>query len=142
MSSENVELVRQGYIDVNAFMRGDLSSRALVTLLDPQIEWDWELEAARPPDTPKRVRGAAELIAFLEQVRATWPDVVAEPLEFTDGADGRVLVFARQARRGTGQADPEAFHVFHLWTIRDKKVCRLEIFLERTQALEAAGLRK
>lgn len=142
MSSENVELVRQGYIDVNAFMRGDLSGRALASLLDPQIEWDWELRAAQPPDTPERVRGAADLIRFLEQVRASWPDVIAEPLEFTDGADGRVLVFARQARRGAGQTDPDVIHVFHLWTIRDKKVCRLEIFLERTEALEAAGLQE
>ncbi len=140
MSEENLAVVRQGYMDVNAFMRSDLSGGALANLLDPQIEWDWNLRASRPPGTPERVRGAPELIGFLEQVRATWSDLAVEPLEFTEGQDGRVLVRARQLRRASEQAVPSVIYIFHLWTIRNGRVSRLEIFLDRFAALEAAGL--
>ena len=142
MSQEHLEVVQQGYMDVNAFMRNDLSDGALANLLDPQIEWDWNLRASRPPETPERVRGAAELIAFLEQVRATWPDVAVEPLEFTEGPGGRVLVRARQIRRASEEAVLDVIHIFHLWTIRNGRVSRLEIFLDRVDARQAAGLRE
>ena len=140
MSQESVEIVQQGYMDVNAFMRGNLADGALEHLLDPQIEWDWNLSAAHPPGTPQRVQGAGELIAFLERVRAQWSDVAVEPLEFIDGSDGRVLVCARQVRRVSEGAAPDTLKIFHLWTIRQGRVSRLEIFLDRADALEAAGL--
>ena len=36
----------------------------------------------------------------------------------------------------------DTLDVFHLWTIRDGRVSRLEIFLDRAAVLEAAGLRE
>jgi ketosteroid isomerase-like protein len=142
MSQENVEIVQQGYMDVNAFMQGNLADGSLEHLLDPQIEWDWNLSAARPPGTPERVQGSGELLAFLERVRDEWSDVAVEPLEFIDGSDGRVLVCARQFRRLSEEAAVDTLDVFHLWTIRDGRVSRLEIFLDRADVLEAAGLRE
>ena len=41
MSEENVEIVRRTFDEVNAFMRGELSSEALAELFDPQLEYDW-----------------------------------------------------------------------------------------------------
>ena len=112
MSQENVEIVQQGYMDVNAFMQGNLADGSLEQLLDPQIEWDWNLSAARPPGTPERVQGSGELLAFLERVRDEWSDVAVEPLEFVDGSDGRVLVCARQFRRLSDEAALDTLDVF------------------------------
>jgi ketosteroid isomerase-like protein len=142
MSQETIEIVQQGYMDVNAFMAGNLSDGALEHLLHPQIEWDWNLKAGRPSGTPERVQGAAELIAFLEQVRAEWSDVGVEPLEFLDGPDGRVLVRVRQFRRISESDDAETIDLFHVWTIRNRRVARLEIFLDRDAAFELVGLRE
>jgi hypothetical protein len=60
MPPGNVEVVQQAYLDVNAFMRGDLPGGALVHLLDPGIEWDWNIGLLRPRQTAQRVRGADE----------------------------------------------------------------------------------
>ena len=140
MSQENIEVVQQAYMDVNAFMRGDLPGGALEHLLDPQIEWDWNIGLLRPHGTPQRVRGAGELIAFLEQVRAAWSDVSVEPLEFASGSDGRVLVHADQTRRIPEEGAVDSVDVFHLWTIRGGRVSRLEIFLDGGVARQTAGL--
>ena len=142
MAKENVGFVEQAYIDLNAFLRGELPGGALAALLNRQIEWDWNLGLIRPRETPERIRGAGELIAFLEQVRAAWSGLGVEPLEFTEAPDGRVLVFARQFRRDPGSDDQDSLCVFHLWTIQTGSVSRLEIFLDRDAALEAAGLQE
>jgi ketosteroid isomerase-like protein len=141
MSQENVELVKQAYLDVNAFMRGDLPGTALAHLLDPEIEWDWNIGLLRPEGTPQRVRGADELIAFLEQVRAAWSHVSVEPLEFSEGTNGRMLVHADQKRRIPDEGAVDSVEVFHLWTIRRGRVSRLEIFLDAVTARRAAGVR-
>ena len=140
MSQESIEIVQQAYMDVNAFMRGDLPGEALTQLLDPEIEWDWNIGLARPRETPQRVRGADELIAFLGQVRAAWADISVQPMEFTEGLNGRVLVHALQQRRIPDESGLDSLDVFHLWTIRNGKASALEIYLDSVSAREAAGL--
>jgi hypothetical protein len=123
---EIIETVEQAYLDFQAFLRGDLPGEALAQLLDPEIEWDWNLGLLRPRDTPERVRDASELIAFVEQVRATWPDFRVEALEFTEAPQGRVLVHARLVRRVPDQATLDAITVHHLWTIRVRCCLRVK----------------
>jgi ketosteroid isomerase-like protein len=140
MAPGDVEVVRQAYMDVNAFMRGDLPGEALAQLLDPQIEWDWNIGLLRPGQPVQRVRGAGELIAFLEQVRAAWAEVSVETVEFIEGPNGQILVHARQERRIPEQGAVVSTDVFHLWTIRKGRVSRLDIYLDSVAAREAAGL--
>ena len=140
MSQKDVEIVQQAYMDVDAFMRGTLPDHALAQLLDPQINWDWNIGLMRPRGTPERVRGADELVAFLEQVRAAWPGVSVEPLEFTETPGGRVLVHARQHRRLPDHGGVDSLEVFHLCTIRNRRLAQIEIFLDAAAARHAAGL--
>jgi ketosteroid isomerase-like protein len=141
MSEENVEIARKGIDAINAFGRGGLTAEALAKataeLLDPQIEVNWHQTF---PDFPQQVRGAAELIGFFEQFGGAWVDVVWEPLEFIEAPEDRVLTPIRQITRGRGSGIPIEIHFFDVWTIRDGKVRKAEIFRHRADALDAAGL--
>jgi ketosteroid isomerase-like protein len=139
MSEENVEIVRRSFEANNAFMRGDLSSEAFAQMFDPQIELHWH-DQRTYPDTPQHLRGASEVIAFVEKFRDDWIDVVQEPLELIEAPGGRVLGFTRQSGRGRQSGVPIDIHFYEVWTIRDGNVRRLEYFRHRADALEAAGL--
>jgi ketosteroid isomerase-like protein len=139
MSEENVEIVRRSFEANNAFMRGDLSSEAFAQLFDPQIELHWH-DQRTYPDTPQHLRGASEVMTFIEKFRDDWMDVVQEPLELIEGPGGRVLGFFRQSARGRESGVPVEIHYFGVLTLRDGKVRELEYFRHRANAMQAAGL--
>ena len=142
MSEENVEVVRKALDTYNAFMRGDLdgqaAAEAMAELGDPRFEWRWREQIF--PDAPQRLRGVAAMRQFWQQVGGAWVDVVLEPLEFTEAPGGRVLTSVRQSGRGRESGVPVEFHFFQVFTIRDGRVWRVEIFRHKADALEAAGL--
>jgi ketosteroid isomerase-like protein len=123
----------------NAFWRGELSSEALAERFDPQIEMLWP-DRQTYPDFPQHLRGLAEVIAFVEQYRDGWIDLVQEPLEVIEVPDGRVVALVRQSARGRQSGVPIVIHFFELCTIRDGKLCKVEFFRHRADALQAAGL--
>jgi ketosteroid isomerase-like protein len=139
MPEENVEVVRRSVNELNAFMRGELSSEAFAELFDTQFELHWHGEQTYP-DTPQHLRGLAELLAFTKQYRDGWVDLVGEPLELVEVSGGRVFGLIRQNGRGRGSGVPIVIHFFGVWTIRDGKIHQIEYFRHRSDALEAAGL--
>jgi ketosteroid isomerase-like protein len=140
MSEENVEAVRKAIDAVNAFMRGELSREAFAELSDPQAEWHWHDQRIYP-DLPQHLRGP-EVIEFGEQLRGAWVDLATEPLEFIEAPGDRVVTLIRQSGRGRESGVPIEVHFFQLWTIRDGKVRKIELFRHRADALEAAGLKE
>jgi ketosteroid isomerase-like protein len=66
---------------------------------------------------------------------------VCEAEEYID-AGGHVVAFTRY--RGTGKESSVEVDTrgAHVWTMRDGKAVRLEVFSARRRALEAAGLRE
>jgi ketosteroid isomerase-like protein len=138
MPEENVEVVRKAIDVVNAFMRGELSREAFAEPWDPQAEWHWH-DRRTYPDLPQNLRGP-EVIEFGEQLRGAWVDLATELLEFIEAPDGRVVTLIRQSGRGRESGVPVEVHFFQLWTVRDGKVRKIEVFGHRADALEAAGL--
>jgi ketosteroid isomerase-like protein len=120
-------------------MRGGLSNEAFAERFDPQIEVLWR-DRQTFPDFPQHLRGLAEAIAFLEQVRNGWIDLVYELLEVIEVPDDRVVTLFRQGARGRQSGVSVVFHFFALWTIRDGKICKVVYFRHRVDALQAAGL--
>ena len=137
--SENADTIRQGTDAVNALMRGELSNEAFAERFDPQIEVLWR-DRQTFPDFPQHLRGLAEVIAFLEQYREQWIDLVHELLDVIEVPDGRVVALVRQSGRGRQSGVPIVIHYFTLYTVRDGKVCKIEYFRHRADALQAAGL--
>jgi ketosteroid isomerase-like protein len=130
MSRRDIESLRFGY---EAFNRGDWS--AAFRVAHP----DLELKTADRITNPGTYRGPEEVKRFLEDQFEPFEEVVAEPEEFFDRGD-RIAVFVRMRLRPTGSSAVVENRIGHLWTMRDGKVARFEIFPEREKALEAVGL--
>jgi ketosteroid isomerase-like protein len=130
--SENVDLVRSIYAD---WERGDFSNAEWA---HPEIEY---VRAEGPePGTWTGLGGMAEgARVYLD----AWEDLRIVVDEFRELDDGRVLAFDHRIGRGRvsglelGQMRTQSSHVFH---VRDGKVTKLVIYLDRDRALADLGL--
>ena len=67
-------------------------------------------------------------------------DVSWEPLELIEAPGDRVLTLTRQSGPGRESGVPAEIELSQLWTIRDRNVREIELFLDPADALAAAGL--
>jgi uncharacterized protein len=126
MSEENIEIVRRIW---DAYSRRDFDQ--IRTLSDPDVKMItveegplYGIEAVR--------RNHERWWEAWESQETTVEEVI--------GAKDRVFVMARFRGRGSASgAEVEGRH-FEVYTLRDRKVIRVEEFSERGEALEAAGL--
>jgi len=128
VSRENVELVQRGF---EAWERGDLES--LVQTFDEDV-------VTRPIIGPDRLGPQGVL-----EMAADWVEGLDEftmkPEEFMDAGD-QVVVRVRQEAREASAGLPVEATFWFVYTIREGKAVRFELFRDREQALEAAGVRE
>jgi ketosteroid isomerase-like protein len=131
MSDENVELVRAVY---ERWRHGDLS--ASVDLFDPDV-----VLVLRPefPDAGT-YSGVEAVVAYTRGLLEPWTHFTIEAEEIVPAGDS-VLVGVRQRGVGTSSGIPTELRYFMLWTFRGRRVIRVESIRERSDALDAAGLR-
>jgi ketosteroid isomerase-like protein len=130
---ENVGIVRGLY---DAFNRaGDWE--AVLPYLSPGIEFETD------PRHPKAgiYRGLEQYRVFLEEFEAPYEQTVMEPEQFFARGD-QVVAFVRARRRPRGSTAELEIRVGFLWTLREGKIVREQVFGEREKALEAAGLQE
>ena len=127
MSQENVDVVRSF---TEAYLRGD-HVRA-VSYLAPDVVYEvgQELPARRPD----------ELLAMWKRWEADWERIELTPEEYIDAGDQVVLVVLYSGRARASGIELED-RLFEVHTLRDGKIVRKREFKERSEALEAAGLR-
>jgi ketosteroid isomerase-like protein len=130
MSQTDIETLRQAY---EAFSRGDWN--AAFAAGHPDLEF----KTADRVISPGTYRGREEVTRFFEDLLEPFEEVVAKPQEFFERGD-RIVVFVLVRSRPRGSSAVVENRIGHLWTMRDGKVARFEIFPEREKALEAAGL--
>jgi ketosteroid isomerase-like protein len=130
MATENVELARRGY---EAFKRGDVE--AVLEFIDPQIE------VHDSPELPDRRvwHGYEGFVGNLSNMFDIVQGFELEPDEFIDAGE-KLLVAVRVRGHGRSSGIAMEDHLLHVWTIRDRKGTRLEVYRDREQAREAAGL--
>ena len=127
MSRENVEVVQKLY---DALSGRDLFS--VLHLIAPDIELRTTVET---------YRGVEGIEAFMAEVERTFEDYTATAGKIADAGD-RVVVEVHQRGRGR-ESGIDIDHTFtHVWTLDDGLVTSLRAFTDRSEALEAAGLRE
>jgi ketosteroid isomerase-like protein len=132
MSQENVEIVRRLY---EHWARGDF---AYAGFYDPEVEF--ARIGAEGGGVEGRWRGLEAIwAANLEWLRA-FDDLRTEAERIIDLADDRVLVLSRQTARGKVSGAPIDHELGDLITLHDGKVVRCDLYWDRAEALEAAGL--
>jgi ketosteroid isomerase-like protein len=135
MSQENIETVRTAF---EALSRGGFDEA--LAYVHPEVEFEPPDEA---PERPSSVKGH-------EALRERWrtllepfdDDVRLEPLEFIDVDDHTVITVFHLGVRGRASEVPVEAQPAYVLTIRDGKIMRMRAYLQRDQALEAAGLRE
>jgi ketosteroid isomerase-like protein len=130
VSQADVDMIRAGY---EAFNRGD------VDFIVRQAAPDFELVTAERVPNPGTYRGADEARRFFEDLFEPFEEIVIEPQEFFDRGD-RVLALVTVRSRPRGSSAVVENRIAHLWTVRDGKAIRFQIFPERARGLEALGL--
>jgi uncharacterized protein len=130
VTRENLELARRGY---EAFRSGSLE--AVLDLLDPEIVWS---EGTDVPE-PEVYRGHEGVRRQHEQFKAAWESFRIVPEDFIDAGD-RTVVIVRIWARGRGSGAEVEARAAHVWTARDGKATRLEMYMDPSKALRAVGL--
>lgn len=129
-ADRNIEALRPVY---DAWGRGNWSAGPEV--YGPGMVWSWSAEF---PDIHGVYDDPADSEAALREWLAGWENWRCEAEDYLSSGD-RVVVYTRY--RGTGRGgielDREAAHV---WTMRDGKAARIDVFIDRALALHSAGL--
>jgi ketosteroid isomerase-like protein len=131
VSSANVELIRRW---TDAFNRRDFD--ALLDWLDPDVELH-EWPTAPGAETYHGPEGALRAIDKWFDV---WEWMRVEVEEIVEAGSDRVLITLHQRAKGKGSAIEVEIRSFNVYTFRDGRVLRIELFTELEPALEAAGL--
>jgi ketosteroid isomerase-like protein len=92
-----------------------------------------------PPDVEPLFRGHVGMHQLWRYWLDAFEDIRWDPEEVLDFGDG-LLVTAQQRGHGSGSGVAVTEPVFQLFTLRRGLVLRQEDFLDRSEALEAAGL--
>ncbi len=131
MSQGDVEIIKRA---IDAFNSRDLD--ALFEFVTPDYEWVPAMGAA-VEDASYRGRGGME--RYFEMVSDTWEEFRVVGTEFRDLGD-RVLLTSRIEGRGRGSGVPVVTRGAPICDFRDGKMSRTLGFLDRGEALRAAGL--
>jgi ketosteroid isomerase-like protein len=133
MSRENVETIRRMY---ERWLQGDASlfdafDQEIELHPDPAADWVGVNDVYGGHDGVRR---------YVALVYEAFEDYRPEVEDFLDAGD-KVVTLAIEHGRGRGSgARVEARRTAHVWTMRANKAIRLDLYLDRAEALKAAGL--
>jgi ketosteroid isomerase-like protein len=133
MSQENVEAFKRG---LEAGNRGDIDG--LLDELHPEIEWHSALHALMGGQQTV-FRGHAGVRRMIGDLYETFAYVHIEISEFRDLGDGLVAIGCTR-NRGIASGVETETPLTLVTKIRDGKTISIRAYLDREEALEAAGL--
>ena len=99
---------------------------------------DFEWVVPRHPEGSVR-RGAAGVIEFFHEWIEPWEDFQID-WELEQAVPDRVLATVDMSGRGRVSGVPAEMRFFQVWSYRDGRVVRMEMYYDRPAARQAAGL--
>jgi ketosteroid isomerase-like protein len=130
MATESEEAAR-GFAD--AITRGD--REAALTVCHPEIQLDSMLGISG-----RAYVGHAGILEYFEDVESAWEDWTVEVERTAQGADGRVAIVMTMHARGKGSGVTIAARTAHIWTLRDGRLFRNQLYREPEGALRDLGI--
>jgi len=129
MSQENVEIAR-------AIFRGwnDAGLEGMLPFFHEEFEY-------LPAEEGGSVHGHDALRRYWEHWLEAWDDFDLGPTEFLDAGD-YVLVGIALTGRGRDSGVEVRMEGWQVWLIRGERAARCEEYLDRSEALKAAGLQE
>ena len=134
MSQENVDVARRA---LAATSGGDPYGWRPLT--DPSVEWDM---TGVPQWAEKSVYRGEEVWEFLRSWADSWQDWHFEVTDLRDASGDRVFSGIHEwGIGGESEVSVEQYR-YLIFTLRSGRIIRVEMFSDREEALEAAGLRE
>jgi ketosteroid isomerase-like protein len=132
MSEENVKIVREAF---GAFLAGDQEKTA--ELIDPEVEFHGTVGGLQEGQV---AHGQSEIDQTFEtQDLEAWEERRLEAEEFIDAGDD-VIVLLHEFRRGRGSGVELETKTAVVVAVSGGRVVRIQGYMDRDAALEAAGL--
>ena len=131
-SEENAAIVRSLYTAFNRLAHGEDTA----TYVSDHFDVDCEYSPVEEADT---VRGHAALIRWIERWLEAW-DKAWDEVDEIISSGRRVLAATRVHGRGRHSGMEISQRLFDVFEIHDGRVLRISEYLDRDEALEAAGL--
>ena len=132
MSQENVEVVREAF---EAFLGEDREKTA--QLVDPEVEFHGTVGGLQEGQT---AHGQSQIDQTFEaEDLEAWEERRLEAEGFIDAGDN-VVVLLHEYRRGKGSGVELETDTAVVVAVREGRVVRIQGYMDRAAALEAAGL--
>jgi ketosteroid isomerase-like protein len=128
---ENLEVVREGYERFRA------TGRFVAELATPDFVWDMSKFHGWPEE--QVYAGAPGAEAFLREWTAAWDDWELHVDALHEAGD-KVVALLRQRGRSRVSGLPVDMSLAQVWTIRDGKQTRMDMYSDPAEALRAVGL--
>ena len=141
MSEENVELAKRGLAAINETYRtGELDAwrQVVEETFDPGAV----LEASDEAFSEGEWRGHTGAVGFVANQMEVLEGIWIRPDEYIDAGENCLVVAITFGGRARYTGIEVEMHPIHLFRMREGKIVRWQVFLDRQQALEAAGLRE
>src|SRR5215217_4321883 len=132
MSRENEEIVRDSLL---AFAEGGVDAMAQFWAAD--INWR-AIEGA--PDDVGELRGPEALRAYFQDWIDTFDDINLVAEELREAGDGRVVATQHVTGRAKASGVETELRYAVVYTVRDGTIVRGREYIDRADALKAAGL--
>jgi ketosteroid isomerase-like protein len=100
----------------------------------------WNMSNFRGWPEQQVYEGAEEAQAFIEEWAGAWDDWELEVDALHDAGE-KVVALLRQHGRSKATGMPVDMSLAQVWTLRDSKQTRMDMYSDQSEALEAAGLR-
>ena len=131
MSEENVEVVRGGY---EQFATTGQFAAEIAT-----SDFVWDMSNFRGWPEQQVYDGVDGARSFLEAWTAAWDDWELEVDALHDAGD-QVVALLHQRGRAKATGVPVDMSLAQVWTLRDGKEARMDMYSDPDEALKAVGL--
>ena len=84
--------------------------------------------------------GHAGIREYYDDIESAWAEWNVEVERVAEGADGRVAIVLMMRARGKESGAELTERTAHIWTLRDGRLFRNELYREPEEALHALGL--
>jgi ketosteroid isomerase-like protein len=130
MDSEGEDAARRF---ADAITRGD--RELALAVCHPEIELNSMLGISG-----RAYHGHEGIHEYFEDVASAWEHWTVEVERVVEAADGRVVIVMTMHARGRGSGATLAGRTAHIWTVRDGRLLRNELYRDPEQALRDVGL--
>jgi ketosteroid isomerase-like protein len=132
VSEENLSVVRKAN---EAFVSGDVETA--LDLLAPDIEWHATVGGI---DEGRIARGRDEVVQGFVEYFENWERIELRADDYIDAGGGEVVVFHHEVAKGRESGVVVETDTGSVSTVRDGKIVRVRAFMDRADALRAAGV--